>query len=198
MEIWKDIEGYEGIYQVSSEGRVRSLDRIITAVYKSGKIVNKKAKGKILSTFKVNKYYNVATFSGGVKKLVHRLVAETFIQNPDNKPIVDHIIPVSNGGTDNVKNLRWSTPPENNSNKHTLINMSNAMKGKPSPMKGKLNRKDVSKKVYQYSLSGELINVFESVMDVKRKLGFDVGNISKCCNGKQKTYKGFMWSYTPL
>lgn len=102
MEIWKDIEGYEGLYEISNLGRVKSLPRNTTkggikTVYKSGK----------------SSYYKVLLCKNGKQKqpTIHRLLASAFIPNPDNKPQVDHI----NGDkTDNrIENLRWVTKSEN-------------------------------------------------------------------------------------
>lgn len=179
MEIWKDIQGYEGLYQVSNEGRVKSL-----------------RKNKILKTWKQNKYYQVVSLGANCKRLVHILVAKVFIPNPQNKPQVDHIIPLSEGGTDDASNLRWVTPHENNMNERTRKNMSDSKKGSISPMKGKLNREDISKQVAQINpTTGEILHIWKSTMDVKRNLGYDNGNISRCCNGKIKTYKGYIWIY---
>lgn len=120
IEIWKDIKNYEGLYQVSNLGRVRSLDRVI---HNSGLIGKDKTfikKGRILSprTSKsrglVTGYYRVYLTDGrkGYNKCIHKLVAETFIPNPENKPQVDHIDKdVTNNA---VTNLRWCTQLENN------------------------------------------------------------------------------------
>lgn len=196
MEVWRDIEGYKGVYQVSNEGRVRSLDRTIIQKTKYGNYSHRTLPGKILVPWKQGNNYDVVSLGAGNKKLVHRLVAEAFIPNPDKKPQVDHIVPICNGGGNNVENLRWVTPHENNMNENTLRNMSNSKRGCTSPMKGRLNREDVSKPVHQISLvDGEVIVMWRSTQDVKRNLGYDGGNISKCCNGKMKTYKGYLWRY---
>jgi hypothetical protein len=89
MEEWRDVEGYEGIYQVSSEGRVRTLDR--TIVFADGRTYHFKSK---IITQQTDKYgYRIASFSIGgktYKKRVHRLVAQAFIPNPNNYPIINH------------------------------------------------------------------------------------------------------------
>ena len=113
MEIWKDIEGYEGHYQVSSKGRIKSIK----------KQVGRKESELIMKPFKTWwGYQRINLTKNGKLKMyaVHRLVAQAFIENTDNKPFVDHI----NGDrTDNrVENLRWCTPKENSENSILLRN----------------------------------------------------------------------------
>ena len=114
-EVWRDIEGYEGLYQVSNMGRVRSLDREVwngNGWYtKKGKIIN----GSIAKSEGYLRVTLVKDRKRTIKK-IHRLTAEAFIPNPDNKPCVDHINTVR---TDNrVENLRWVTHKENCNNKN--------------------------------------------------------------------------------
>jgi len=169
MEIWKDIPGYEGLYQISNEGRGKSfggkrynVERIIKGGISRGYLY--------LGLWKDGCYH---------LKSVHRLVAEAFIPNPDNKPQVDHI----NGNRlDNrADNLRWCTAKENSNNPITKQRMSDSAKNK----------------VYQYTLEGELIKVWSSTKECGKN-GFIQALVSACCVGKRKTHKGYRWSYVPL
>lgn len=199
METWKDIEGYEGLYQVSNEGRVRNTKT-----------------NKIKKTFKNGEYDSVHLWdkktSKGNNRLVHTLVAKAFIPNPQNKPWVDHIIPISNGGTNIVSNLRWCTPKENNNNPYTLKNMSDASKGRVSSFKGKHHSNEAKKKMSEahigkisskrkivqcFDLDGNLIKEYESASSVIMD-GFNQSHVSACARGEEKTYKGYKWYYKPL
>ena len=176
VEIWKDIVGYEGLYQVSNWGRVKSLN------------YNKTGKEKILTPLKSkNGYLSVQLCKKGKIKryLVHRLVALAFIPNddPERKTQVNHISEFEK--TNNrVENLEWMTPKEN-------INHGTGIQRR---VKKTRNGKR-SKIVYQYLLNGEFVKEWPSVHEIKRKLGFRCGNISNCCNGKYKTSHGFIWQY---
>lgn len=114
-EEWRPVIGYEGLYEVSDWGNVRTVERIIDMfMFLQSKYVKRKIKCKLLSKFKDKDGYDGVNFKiKGVHKLgkVHRLVAEAFIPNPENKPYIDHI----NGIRDDnrVENLRWCTQKEN-------------------------------------------------------------------------------------
>lgn len=108
-EVWKDVEGYEGIYQVSNFGRIKSLDRIVPRI--DGSV--KKVKGKILKTRVSKGYVLINLNKDGICKTVSlsRLIATTFIPNEENKPEVNHI---DEDKTNNsISNLEWCTSLEN-------------------------------------------------------------------------------------
>lgn len=111
-EVWKPVKGYEGLYKVSNQGRVRSLDRVIKCV-KNNKEYERAVKGKILSLPDNVEYAIIHLWrdNKGENKLVHRLVAETFKGNPEGKPLVNHI----DGDKHNnrASNLEWVTASEN-------------------------------------------------------------------------------------
>ena len=197
-EIWKDIKGYEGIYQVSNLGRVRSLDRI----YSNNHPLN----GVILKPYISNSGYLLVGLYKQQKrdrKLLHRLVAEAFIPNPENKPEIDHIntiktdntVFLNEDGSINYEktNLRWTTRKENINNPLTKTKMQiNARK----PSKGKYGKKHHrSKPIIQYDKEGNFIKEWECANDVERVLGISNKHIGSACLGKRKSCGGYIWKY---
>lgn len=181
-EIWKDIPNFEG-YQVSNLGRVKSLSKFINNNPKS-KSIGYFTKEKILKQFGNTRGYElVKLYNNGEKytKKIHRLVAEAFIPNPQNKPQVNHI---DGNKTNNcVENLEWCTCQEN-----VIHSWENNLQKKKIGQENKL-----SKKVYQYNLSGELIKIWNCVEDARKTL--HISNISMVCCGKRNKAGGFIWRY---
>lgn len=173
FEIWRDVIGYEGLYQVSNYGRVKSLN------YHGGK------KEKVLKPGKdrCGYLYVVLCKEGSHKKYkVHRLVAQAFIPNPNNYPCVNH---KDENKTNNcVDNLEWCTY-KYNTNYGTCIERS---------ANSRINDKR-SKPVLQYSLEGNFIKKWPSGREIQRQLGFNQGGISNCCLGKCNTAYGYIWRY---
>lgn len=173
-EVWKDITEYEGVYQVSNLGRVKSLDRII--INKNGR--KRLRKGKILNSL-MNKsgYFKVCLYKdNNIKNMyIHQLVAKAFIPNPNNLHEVNHIDEDKSNNV--VDNLEWCDRNYN-------INY------------GTRNKK-VSKSIIMYDKQGNKLKEFNSMLSAERYLNKPNGqsNISACCNGRCKTAYGYIWKY---
>lgn len=168
-EIWKNIEGYEGYYQISSTGKIKSLKyhdlkRKIPKIIK-WRITNKGYAQIILSVNNIQKRYSI-----------HRLVALHFIPNPNNYPCVNH--KDENPLNNNITNLEWCTYSYN-------TNYGNCI--------SKIKEKSVGKKgsipVIQKSLNGEFIAEYWSVGEASRVTGISHTTINDCCRGFKKDYK---------
>ena len=182
-ERWLPVVGYEGFYMVSSLGRVRLLER--SGFRKNGRFfyVHSKIKKPYLTKFG---YYRLRMEKNKHSKhiFVHRLVAEAFLPNPENKPEINH----KNGiRTDNrVENLEWVTRSENIIHSYKFLgHKAPQLFGKDNPMcKIVLKIKD-----------GVVIQEFFGAKAAAESIGVRTDTISKVCAGKYKTCKGFVWEY---
>lgn len=190
-ENWKPIKGYEGLYEISDHGRVKSMPRIrVVCTHK--RIYNyKKATKEIFlkPVLKTTGYSQVTLTKNSLQeiRLLHRLVAETFIPNPLRKPQVNH--KDGNRFNNHINNLEWVTASENSLHAYRVLNI-------VSPTKGKFG-KDASRSrvVIQKSLDGNIVKTWECASDAVRQCRFDSGGITKCCQGKRKTHKNYKWEY---
>lgn len=185
IEVWKDIPNYEGLYQISNLGNVKSL---------------KYGKERLLKPVKDgSRYLQVKFYKNGNKKiyLVHRLVALAFLPNPDNLPCINH--KDENSLNNMVENLEWCDA-KYNCNYGTRNNRINKTKEiNNSYYVGVQNRKKNNsyniKPVIQYTKDGVEINRFKSLSEASRQTNISDGSISYCCNDKLKTAGGYIWKY---
>lgn len=182
-EIWKDIKGYEGLYQVSNLGRVKSCDRYMNNKYHTKTL--KKGRVLVNSIFPTTGYCRVSLSKNGtfISKTVHQLVANAFIPNPNKYTQINH---KDENKTNNcVDNLEWcSSKYNNNYGKHSN-----------NIAKTRLKNKKGFKKVIQYNKDLELINVYDSTREAARLNNAHNSIISRCCRGLRKDYLGYIWKY---
>ena len=188
-EVWKDIEGYEGIYQVSNLGRVRSLDRLVPAacaLSKGKQVVNYLRKGKILKGHwagpKGSEYIYVGLSKYDKPKYcrVHRLVACAFIPNPDNLPEVNHID--EDKSNNRADNLEWVTRIQNEHHGTKI-------------KRGAQNHD--RKAVEALDEHGNVVGAYDSITDAAKAIGINISTIWKVCKkiGNCKTAGGYRWRY---
>lgn len=196
---WKDIKGYEGYYQISSDGTVKSLERFV----KQGKCIRHE-KEKIKKIHKDPHGYPCVTLCKNRKSRnfsIHRLLAIAFIPNPENKQQVDHI------NTDRedyrLENLRWVTPKENANNEITLRHCRENLYIPEVQRKSILTKKMRSdsflgkpRTVFQFTTDGVFVAEYDTLADAARAIGGSYVSIKRVCDKKQTTSGGFIWSYS--
>ncbi len=181
-EIWKDVIGYEGYYQVSSIGRVRSLDRQLKNNHTTYDL-----KGVILKNRITDRGYHTVQLSRKCRskqKFVHRIIAESFFTKPINATETNH----KNGiRSDNrLENLEWVTHAENMQHSIKVL-------GRRPPTSGSSHY--LSKRVGQFDLEDKLIEIFESCGDAGRKTKSSYSSIARCARKERGTHLGFKWRY---
>ena len=203
QEIWKDINGYEGLYQISNLGRLKSF-----------KCTNIKILKPILTSAGYPSYF--LRKNNIIKQyLLHRLLAISFIQNTKNKPCINHINGIRNDYS--IENLEWCTQKENiqhainvlgkhvgcrksKKNKHkinyikkTYFNIINKRRHKKTILIKNINLN--SKLVLQYDLNMNFIKQWESISSIKREYNLKNFNISSVFNEYTNKVVGYYWKY---
>ncbi len=182
MEEWKSVKGYEGLYEVSSEGRIRSLGKYFTECHYGKEIVKYSEPRFPKVVYDKNGYCKIGLIKDkkNTQYRLHILVAQAFIANPDNKPQVNHINGIK---TDNrVENLEWCTPKENTIHAHKT---------------GLCGINGASKPVAKLDEEGNILQVFESARQAELSLGKNGkgSNLAKVCRKGYGHCRGFKWKW---
>lgn len=183
-EIWKDIKGYENMYQISNIGQVKSLEHYVQQKNRWGQTISRIQKSRLMKIY-INKngYFRVVLYKNGIKKnySVHRLVYEAFIGEIPDGMQVNHINEIK---TDNrVVNLNLMTPKENSNwgtrNERVSEKQTNGKNSKP---------------VLKIDpISNEIVAEFPSTKEAERQTVFN--HIYLWCRGIRKSADGFKWKY---
>ena len=192
-EIWVDIHGFEGFYQVSNLGRIRSVDRVIQ--YKDGR--KRYYKGQIIKCESITSsgYYEAKLKISGrlYTPYVHRLVAEHFCPNPYNKPTVNHND--ENKLNNRADNLTWMTQGENN----TYNDLPHRRKYEFTPNHQKALSavwKKNKKEVDQFDVYGNYIGTYSCAKEAAQAVGLKRPcSVQSVCSGRKKTAGGYIWKY---
>lgn len=167
VEVWKAIKGYEGLYEVSNLGQIRSLKR-------------NTARNRILKPHDTGRYFQICLCKDGKQthRLIHRIVAETFIENPNNLPEVNH--KDENKHNNVAENLEWISRIENLTYGTRLERIGIAK----------------SKAVQAFNEEGVMIAEYKSIKEATENNGLASINISRCCRGIYKRSGGYIWQFT--
>lgn len=181
QELWMPVPEYEGLYEISSIGRVKSLKRIS----RKGHVLKEKFLKASITNYG---YVRANLWKDGVSKpfLVHILVAISFIENPENKPWVNHKKGIK---TDNrATELEWSTPSENVLHGFRVL-------GRTAWCKGKIGHlRSDSREINQFTINGDFVATHKSIKNASISTGTQSANIDKCLNNLRNTAGGFFWT----
>ena len=179
VEVWRPVVGWEGLYEVSSHGRVRSVDRVHEQKGRYGQIVRHLYKGQLLSP-RIRRYYLAVTFCIDNKLIafpIHRLVAQAFVPNPDNLPCINHKDECKTNN--HADNLEWCSILYNNKYGTRLDKVAKAR----------------SKPIEQLSIEDEHVAFFQSVAAAARKLNVRPNHIYSVITGNKKSAYGYKWRH---
>lgn len=181
-----------------------------TVDLENGLLLNKNKKIVAKSKSKYGyAYCNINDCYGNNYRVLHQVIFAEGSEMPKHlwpvdengkRYIVDHILPVKNGGTNALNNLRLIPRPDNSKNAYSRLNYSNRIiteetkKKMSESQKGNFNKKNISKVIKQYTLDGSLVKEWPSAREAERN-GFNQGHICACCRGEEKSHKGFKWSF---
>lgn len=169
----REIKGYEGLY----------------AINENSEIINLKTKHIKHPSLGNTGYLMIDLFKNNSRKtfLVHRLMTETFLENPDNKATVNH--KDGNKTNNNLNNLEWATYSENAKHSYEYLGRQAWLKGKYGVASGK------GKPIIAYTKDGDIVRRFESIMDAQREWHILNNAIVACLKGKSKSAGGYIWRY---
>ena len=201
-EIWKPIKGYEGLYFISNLSRVKR-------VTPRGKFKER----LLYKSLNDSGYWCVSLCKNGKakSKRVHRLVADAFIPNPENKTQVGH--KDESRTNDSLENLEWVTPEENCNMPLHKLRITASLTGRKDSLETKLKKRNAhlgakshlygkkgkdnrfSKPVLQYSKTGGFLGEYENAEEAYRITGIASSHIRECCHGFRKTSGGYCWKF---
>jgi len=185
-EVWRPVEDYEGLYEISNYGNVKSLSRKVFVTNKYNAKSTRKIKSKILIKQYIGTYYVVSLCKNGKYKqhYIHRLVATSFLENKNNYNYINH--KDENKLNNFVDNLEWCTQKYNCNygNRNKIV----SEKKKNKPIKN-------FKRVGQFDFDNNLIKEYKNIFEAYKETNKNMTDIKKCCEGKRKKAGNYIWKY---